>query len=100
MGMVYRLALPVLLWSASLMLGQPIFAYSRKALQAPVQPADRQLLFRLGGGGGRVVELTVEDAQTVVELVVANDPHVVTDGTEGLDGRIVLLWLIKCVVIS
>ena len=65
-----------------------------------VGQADGNLLLRFGRGGGRVVELAAEDVQTVVELMVADDPHIVADGTEGLDGRIVGLGLIERIIIG
>ncbi len=64
-----------------------------------VRHGNRHLLLRAGGSGGRVVQLTVQDVQTVVELMVADDPHVVADGTESLDGGIAVGFLVEeCVV--
>ena len=62
--------------------------------------ADGKLLLRLSACGNRIIELPLEDLQAVVELVIAHDPHIVADGTQRLDGRIVLLGLLECVIVS
>ena len=61
--------------------------------------ADAQLLFRFRAGGSGIIKLTVEDVQTVVELVVADNPHVIADGTECLDRRGIGIGLVERIVI-
>ena len=62
--------------------------------------ADSELLFVLGGGRSGIVQLAVKDVQPVVELMVAHDPHIIADGAERLNGRILNFRLIECVVIG
>ena len=52
------------------------------------------------GIGGQVVHLAVENVQTVVELMVARNPEVVAQGTEGLHGGVVRLGLVEGVVVG
>ena len=46
------------------------------------------LALRLGGLGDGVIDLLIQDGHAVVELVVAQDPHIIAHGAQGLDGGV------------
>ena len=65
-----------------------------------VRHAHRHAAFALGVRARQIVELTVEDAQAIVELVVAYDEHVIADAAQRLHGRIVHILLVERVVVG